>query len=65
MDSELCARVWNSRIAEVWKAVTMDKSSFLDNLIALLSERQIRYCVIVGVSTPSLIQMPTLETPTQ
>jgi hypothetical protein len=43
----------------------MDKSSFLDNLIALLSERQIRYCVIVGVSTPSLIQMPTLETPTQ
>ena len=33
---------------EVWKAVTMDKSNFLDNLIALLSERQIRYCVIGG-----------------
>src|SRR5258708_5606106 len=33
---------------EVWKAVTMDESNFLDNLIALLSERQIRYCVIGG-----------------
>jgi len=33
---------------DVWKTVTMDKSNFLDNLIALLSERQIRYCVIGG-----------------
>ena len=33
---------------EVWNAVTMDKSNSLDNLIALLSGRQIRYCVIGG-----------------
>ena len=33
---------------EVWNVVTMDESNFLDNLIALLSERQIRYCVIGG-----------------
>jgi hypothetical protein len=31
-----------------WKAVAMDKSNFLESLIGLLSEHQIRYCVIGG-----------------
>ena len=31
-----------------WKAVAMDKSNFLEGLIGLLSEQQIRYCVIGG-----------------
>jgi hypothetical protein len=31
-----------------WKAVAMDKSNFLEGLISLLAERQIRYCVIGG-----------------
>ena len=31
-----------------WKAVAMDRVSFLEGLIALLQEHQIRYCVIGG-----------------
>jgi hypothetical protein len=31
-----------------WKAVAMDRSNFLEGLIALLAEHQIRYCVIGG-----------------
>ena len=31
-----------------WKAVAMDKSNFLESLIGLLAEHQIRYCVIGG-----------------
>jgi len=31
-----------------WKAVAMDKSDFLEGLIALLAEHHIRYCVIGG-----------------
>ena len=31
-----------------WKAVAMDKSNFLEGLIGLLAEYQIRYCVIGG-----------------
>src|SRR5579859_8134848 len=31
-----------------WKAVAMDKSNFLEGLIGLLAEHQIRYCVIGG-----------------
>ena len=34
-----------------WKAVAMDRSNFLESLIALLNERQVRYCVIGGLST--------------
>lgn len=32
-----------------WKAVVQDKSNFLDRVIALLEEQQIKYCVIGGV----------------
>jgi len=31
-----------------WKAVAMDKSNFLEGLVGLLAEHQIRYCVIGG-----------------
>src|SRR5580693_2126020 len=31
-----------------WKAVAMDKSNFLEGLIDLLAESEIRYCVIGG-----------------
>jgi hypothetical protein len=31
-----------------WKAVAHDKSNFLEHLIALLGDHQIRYCVIGG-----------------
>src|ERR1700691_1305860 len=31
-----------------WKAVAMDKSDFLEGLITLLADHQIRYCVIGG-----------------
>jgi hypothetical protein len=33
---------------EFWKTVTMDRSEFLDRLIALLSAEGIRYCVVGG-----------------
>lgn len=36
------------RAAAFWKAVTLDRSDFLESLIALFDERGIRYCVIGG-----------------
>lgn len=33
---------------EFWKAVTMDRSQFLDRLIALLDGEGIRYCIVGG-----------------
>ena len=41
---------------EVWKTVTMDRSNFLDNLIGLLSENGIRYCVIDGQGVNSYVE---------
>ena len=34
--------------AAFWKAVTLDRSDFLQSLLTLLAERGIRYCVIGG-----------------
>jgi hypothetical protein len=31
-----------------WKAVAMDRANFLEYLIALLAEHNVRYCVIGG-----------------
>jgi hypothetical protein len=31
-----------------WKAVAMDESNFLEGIIALLAEHEVRYCVIGG-----------------
>jgi hypothetical protein len=39
-----------------WKTVTMDRSDFLDSLIALLSEHHIRYCVIGGQGVNSYVE---------
>lgn len=36
------------RAATFWKTVTMDRSGFLDRLIALLEKEGIRYCVVGG-----------------
>lgn len=36
------------RALAFWKAVTMDQSNLLDQLIALFADRGIRYCVIGG-----------------
>jgi len=41
---------------EVWKAVTMDRSNFLDHLIALLSEHKIHYCVIGGQGVNAYVE---------
>ena len=35
-------------VTAFWKAVTMDRSEFLDRLIALLAAEGIRYCVVGG-----------------
>lgn len=44
-----------------WKTVTMDRSDFLEKLIALLAKHQIQYCVIGGRrSTLSLIRLSAL-----
>lgn len=36
------------RASAFWKAVTIDRTDFLERLISLLSKRGIRYCVIGG-----------------
>ncbi len=33
---------------EIWKLVTMDKANFLEKMLGLLIENQLRYCVIGG-----------------
>jgi hypothetical protein len=39
-----------------WKAVTMDKSNFLEELIAALEENRIRYCVIGGQGVNAYVE---------
>src|SRR5438876_3388043 len=41
---------------EVWKAVTMDRSNFLDRLITLLSGHNIHYCVIGGQAVNAYVE---------
>src|SRR6478735_5629343 len=36
------------RAVDIWKAVTVDRSNFLESLIELLDENGIRFCVIGG-----------------
>ena len=36
------------RALEFWKAVIVDRANFLESLISLLAENQVRYCVIGG-----------------
>jgi len=37
------------RALQFWKTVTMDRSNFLDRLLAILEENGIRFCAIGGV----------------
>src|SRR5690242_20777791 len=37
------------RALQFWKAVTMDRSDFLERVLGVLSENGIRYCAIGGV----------------
>ncbi len=39
-----------------WKAVTLDRSNFLETLIALLEEHGIRYCVIGGQGVNAYVE---------
>ena len=38
-----------------WKTVTMDRSDFLEKLIALLAKHQIQYCVIGGQAVNAFV----------
>lgn len=39
-----------------WKAVTMDQSNFLEDLISALEENRIRYCVIGGQGVNAYVE---------
>jgi hypothetical protein len=39
-----------------WKAVTMDRSNFLDDLIGLLEEGGIRFCIIGGQAVNAYVE---------
>ena len=41
---------------EFWKAVTVDRANLLDQLIALLAEHKIRYCVIGGQAVNAYVE---------
>ena len=38
------------RALQFWKAVTMDRSDFLERLLAALEAAEIKFCVIGGVA---------------
>jgi hypothetical protein len=44
------------RAGTFWKIVTLDRSNFLESLIALLEERRIRYCVIGGQGVNAYVE---------
>jgi hypothetical protein len=39
-----------------WKAVIVDESNFLEEIVTLLSENQIRYCVIGGQGVNAYVE---------
>ena len=39
-----------------WKTITMDRSNLLENLISLLNERGIRFCVIGGQAVNAYVE---------
>lgn len=41
---------------EFWKAVTVDRTDFLDRLIALLNDHGIRYCVVGGQAVNAYVE---------
>ncbi|MBI3698362.1 MAG: nucleotidyl transferase AbiEii/AbiGii toxin family protein [Acidobacteria bacterium] len=44
------------RALEFWKAISVDRANFLESLIALLAENQIRYCVIGGQGVNAYVE---------
>ena len=44
------------RAQAFWKAVTLDRSNFLESLVALLEERGVRYCVIGGQGVNAYVE---------
>jgi len=44
------------RASAFWKAVTVDRSNFLENLIGLLEDNGIRYCVIGGQGVNAYVE---------
>src|SRR4051794_37375871 len=44
------------RAAAFWKTVTLDRSDFLDSLVALLHDEGIRYCVIGGQGVNAYVE---------
>jgi Nucleotidyl transferase AbiEii toxin, Type IV TA system len=44
------------RAAEFWKTVTVDRSGFLDSLLALLETHGIRFCVIGGQGVNAYVE---------
>src|SRR5262245_43911573 len=38
------------RALQFWKAVTMDRSDFLERILAVVEENGIRYCAVGGVA---------------
>ena len=39
-----------------WKTITRDQSNLLENLIALLNEREIRFCVVGGQAVNAYVE---------
>jgi hypothetical protein len=44
------------RAPAFWKLVTLDRSDFLESLIALLEENGVRYCVIGGQGVNAYVE---------
>lgn len=44
------------RAEAFWKAVTLDRSDFLDSLVALLDDHGVRYCVIGGQGVNAYVE---------
>ncbi len=44
------------RAPAFWKTVTLDRSNFLESLVALLEEQGIRYCVIGGQGVNAYVE---------
>jgi hypothetical protein len=44
------------RASAFWKAVTVDRSNFLESLVGLLAENGIRYCVIGGQAVNAYVE---------
>lgn len=44
------------QVLDYWKAVTTDRSGFLDRIVALLSESSLRYCIIGGQAVNAYVE---------